>query len=148
LDEGHAANVQVLASLAARASKRGKKLGPMAAPTSVKDPYMNCGTHPDIVEHVWGVLGRALPENGCCLIFGIPALVHPKAGVILAVCYGTAYAIRLPSGAARPPRRKLVHDWSFEPETNIETDCGVGWMFGDFSPGEVDAIAEVYEELS
>jgi hypothetical protein len=148
LDETHAANLKALASLAARASSRGEKSKPIAAPTSVEDPYTNRGSHPDIVQRVWDELGRALPEDGRCLLFGTPALVHPKSGVILAVCFGTAYSLRLPSGAARPPRRRLVQEWSTGGETNVESEFGPGWMFGDFSPGEVEGMEDVYQEFS
>jgi hypothetical protein len=146
LDENHAANLQVLASLSSHASRRGKKLGPFAAPQSVKDPYMNCGSHPDIVERVWDKLSRAFPGDGRCLLYGTPALVHPKSGVILAVCYGTAYCVRLPIGAARPPRQRLVEEWTEGGKTNIESEFGRFWMFGDFSRSEIAAMKEVYQQ--
>jgi hypothetical protein len=89
VNEHHPANVKVLAYLLSQASRQGKRLGQIAPPASVKDPHMNCGSHPDIVEYVWGPLGSALAQDGRALIFGTPTLIHANSGVILAVCFGT-----------------------------------------------------------
>src|SRR5438309_2072950 len=95
-DESHPANRPVLATLAATATRRGKQLGPFATADRVKSPYTACDCHPDAVEWVWNRLGATLPEKGYCLVCGRPALVHPHAGVLLAVCLGTAYCLRVP----------------------------------------------------
>ena len=146
LDENHPANVRVLASLNARADRRGKKPGPIADPRGVKDPYMNCGSHPDVVERVWNELSAALPADGRCLVFGTPALVHPRSGVVLAVCSGTAYCLRLPTGAART-RGQAVQEWTDGGTTDLSVEFGTDWVFGRYLPGELDAIREVYREF-
>jgi hypothetical protein len=146
VDEGHAGNAWPLAWLSTHASAQGKRLGLIAAPARVRDPYMSCGAHPDIVERVWEQLGRALPRDGRCLIFGTPALVHAEFGVLLAVCLGTAYVVRLPPDAAPPPRRCVVMQGSDGGRLDLESEFGAGWMFGDFSPGEVDALKACYGE--
>jgi hypothetical protein len=147
LDEKHPANVRLLASLKARADQRGKKLGPIARPDCVRDPYMNCGSHPDIVGRVWDELAAALPTNGRCLVFGTPALVHPRSGVVLAVCYGTAYCIRLPSKTAQV-RGQAIQEWTGGGTTDLSTEFGPAWVFGRFWPGELEAIREVYREFN
>jgi hypothetical protein len=144
LDEKHPANLQVLASLG---SGRAKKWKPIAAPAKVPDPYMNCGSHPDIVERVWDHLGRVLPDDGRCLVYGNPALVHPRSGVVLAVCYGTSYALRLPKGSPRPPRRLRVVKWTLGGETDLEAEYGKYWQFGCFSADEENTLKAVYEEF-
>src|SRR5262245_45618185 len=61
--------------------------------------YDECGSHPGAVMRVWDELGAALP-NGCCqVLYGTPVLLHDESGVVLAVCYGTSYAIRVPGGS-------------------------------------------------
>lgn len=107
---------------------------------------MNCGNHPDVVEWVWR-LGRGLAAGARCLIYGTPALIDPETGVILAVCFGTAYAIRLPADSPKPPRNDVVQKWSFGGTTNIERRFGRGWKFGDFSRGEFAALKKVRENF-
>ncbi|MCC6487462.1 MAG: hypothetical protein IT364_08170, partial [Candidatus Hydrogenedentes bacterium] len=68
---------------------------PLAAPNEHPDPYMGAGSHPDIVERVWDVLGASLPRDCRALVYGTPALVHPAVGVVIALAYGTQYAIRV-----------------------------------------------------
>src|SRR5512145_2078070 len=94
LDIDHPANHGVLRSLESHARKRNRGL-PLTLPDEQTDPYSKCGSHPDVVERVWDRLGKCLPENGRCLVYGTPALVHPRAGVVLATCNGTAYCLRI-----------------------------------------------------
>jgi hypothetical protein len=52
------------------------------------------GTHPTIVDRLWGALNDALPADARWLVFDGPALVH-TGGIILAAGLGTQYALRL-----------------------------------------------------
>jgi hypothetical protein len=152
--ENHPANLKVLASLASQATRQGKELGPIAPADSVKDPYMNCGSHPDAVERVWDQLGGALPESARCLVFGNPALVHPKSGVILAISSGTAYYVRLPRDVVRPPPRPRIEGDPFPPEwfgeirfTDEVRQFGEDWAIGRWLPDELKACLEVYQKF-
>jgi hypothetical protein len=63
----------------------------------VADPVYGLGTHPDIVDRMWE-LDDSLPQKCRWVFWGGPALVHPQAGVVFAVGYGTiGYVMRLPS---------------------------------------------------
>src|SRR4029079_15419807 len=55
------------------------------------------GTHPTVVDRLWGDLNQALPTDARWLVFDGPALVHP-CGALLAAAIGTQYALRLLSG--------------------------------------------------
>src|SRR5437870_12512694 len=101
VDTQHPANQAVLQSLGRK--KEGRKV--IAPPSSVKDPYRGCGSHPEIVERVWDQLGTELPQDCRCLLYRTPALVHPVSGVVLTVSYGTQYCIRLPKGTLAAARR-------------------------------------------
>ncbi|MEM4248109.1 MAG: hypothetical protein QXH80_02485, partial [Candidatus Nanoarchaeia archaeon] len=76
---------------------RGEKsLNPLiASPDSEKYPYLSQGSHPDIVQRVWDELGAILPKECRCLIHDTPALIHDKTGIVLAICNGTQYNLRL-----------------------------------------------------
>src|SRR5262245_37456819 len=66
-------------------------------PGEVKDPYYTLGTHPDLVAHLWDVLGKPLPEDCRRVVFRAPVLLHPRTGVIFAFAGGThTYGFRLP----------------------------------------------------
>jgi hypothetical protein len=72
-----------------------------AAPLSqsleqVDDPRYGLGTHPDIIERMWKLDG-SLPERCRWVLWGLPALVNPRSGVIFAVGFGTiGIVLRLP----------------------------------------------------
>src|SRR5688500_6103751 len=89
----HPANQGVLAYL--RTNERARTSPRSAKPGDVPDPYYQLGTHPDIVEHLWDKLGRALPEDCRCVVVACVALVQPKSGVVIALGLGTSYALRL-----------------------------------------------------
>src|SRR5256885_772414 len=69
---------------------------PVASPSSVKDPYMGQGCHPEIVEQIWDQIGKEFSRDARCFIYGRPALFDPATGIIVAVGYGTAYCVRIP----------------------------------------------------
>src|SRR5271165_3552638 len=64
---------------------------------SVKNAYVSCGCHPDIVEWLWDTVNATLPGDCRCLIYGCPALVCPESGVIFAVAMGMQHGLRVPT---------------------------------------------------
>src|SRR5689334_19926610 len=106
----------------------------MIAPrTGEPDPYMNAGSHPDVVAHVWDVIGGVLPADAAVRICGSPALVHPPTGAVLALAYGTTYALRLlPKHLtlAKQAGASSVTKWSGGQITDLALDFGPDWVFG------------------
>lgn len=128
-------NSGVILSLCRRSSTP-----PLIVPCDlVKDPYMGCGSHPDIVARVWDELGKGTVTEGRLIVCATPVLANPETGLILAVSYGTSYCIRIApfwredairSGCAR------IHKWSDGTVTDIQEEFGSGWMFGGWAAGE------------
>jgi hypothetical protein len=146
VDEAHPANAQVLNSL----SKKGKE-PVITAHDSVEDPYYSCGSHPDVVERVWDELNKALPADCRCILYGTPALVHPVTGVVLVLCYGTQYCLRLPEGVLEEALRagcKTSTRWTTGGETNIQEELGPDWIFGAWAKQEPDWCRTVYDRYS
>ncbi|MFC1817139.1 hypothetical protein ACFL0M_14660 [Thermodesulfobacteriota bacterium] len=48
---------------------------PMVSPDKHSDPYMEAGSHPEIVERVWDALGSSLPVDCRAIVYSAPALV-------------------------------------------------------------------------
>lgn len=99
---------------------------------------------------VWDQLGLALPVDGRCLLYGIPALVDPKSGVILAVCCGTMYALRIPDdvlGAAKTAGARTHIEWSSGGVTDIQDEFGQDWIFGLYLVQELQWCRAVCEAM-
>jgi hypothetical protein len=61
--------------------------------------WLNLGTHPDLVERLWREMTVSLPEPCQWVVYGGPALVHPRTGIIFGWAGGThTYGLRLPEG--------------------------------------------------
>lgn len=73
------------------------------------DPYYGLGTHPDIIDIMWD-MDASLPRS-CRLVFwGKPALVHPVAGLVFCVGFGTiGFVMRLPPDVLRDAPEELAH---------------------------------------
>jgi len=111
----------------------------VAAPGSVLDPYYGCGSHPEVVERVWDQLGRGMPPESRVILCGTPALVDPTTGLILAVGYGTSYALRLPEGALPAALRAgcaTTHRWGDGTVTDLSRQFGPDWVFGRWAEAE------------
>lgn len=107
----HPANAGVVRSLC---RKQGGAVS-VVAHDAVPDPYFGCGSHPEIVERVWDQIGRGFPPASRRILCGAPVLVHPATGLVLAVCYGTSYCLRLPDvalPAALEAGCETFHRWS------------------------------------
>ena len=149
LDERHAENERVIAHVR---RARGRSDAPLvAAPSSHPDPWQGAGAHPDVVEHLWRTLNAALPRDARALVLGMPALVHPDAGVVLALAQGTSYALRVPD--ARVPDAlargcRAERERSTGERTDLAREIGPGWLFGAWNDAETAWLAETYEQLS
>ena len=124
---------------------------PVVEPADAVDTnvaYWQSGTHPDIVDRVWDRLGRELCPASRCRINGNPCLVHPWIGVILAVCYGTSYALRVPpehAAAIPPDGRERVIVFSVGGPRDIQRQFGPDWLFGTFAANEINLLREVFD---
>ncbi len=148
LDESHALNRLVLERLGDPKRVRFDPR-PIASPREHPDPYQEAGSHPDVVERVWDVLGASLPKNGRALVYGAPALVHPL-GVVMALAYGTQYALRIPEASlawAAKAGCKTEQTWTGGGMTNIEDELGRGWVFGAWLEQEKAWLAQTYADL-
>lgn len=146
LDDAHPLNQGIVTHL--RKTDRGKD--PVATPESHPDPYLWAGSHPDTVSWVWETLGGALPVDCRAIVYGTPALVHPRIGVVMAFAYGTAYAMRIPENmmneaikaGCNPERR-----WSDGSKTNVQDLFGHGWLFGCWDKKEANWLLAGYNNL-
>jgi hypothetical protein len=111
---------------------------------------MNAGSHPDVVERVWDRIGARLPPEAAVRVLGTPALVHPASGVILAVAFGTSYALRLGPAALEEARRagaQTVMRWSGGQTTDIAAEHGPDWVFGKWDDREPDWCRALFDSL-
>jgi hypothetical protein len=117
--------------------------------------YQFAGHHPEIVARVWDQLGGSLPVEGRCLVRWTPALVEPESGVVLAVCYGTEYALRVPDEFlpdALAAGCNHSFDWGRTTDrptdrpTDLRKDFGAGWVFGGFVREEPDWCRAAFEK--
>jgi hypothetical protein len=142
----HALNRKVIRFLKSRCAPGVPAL---AAPDSHPDPYGKLGSRPDEVLLVWDDLGSALPVDCRAIVYGTPALVHPTAGVVLALALGTTCALRVPPDcveAALAAGCTVTQTWSNGGMMNIEEELGRGWVFGGGGQGSAWLLA-VYQSL-
>lgn len=144
LDELHPSHQRMLATLRAEAAAGEPELAPYEAGPG---PYLQRGSHPDVVTRVWDALGAALPEDGRCLVFGTPALAHPQRGVVLAMAYGTEYLLSLPPALAAVAIErgyKTKQQWSTGDVTDLTEAFGPGWVFGRWRDEEAEWVRAAY----
>jgi hypothetical protein len=121
----------------------------MALPESVPDPYFGQGSHPDIVERIWDELGKAVPAYRC-LLYGVPVLVHPGTGVVMAIAGGTRYALRLLEEAweeAQQAGARTVARGSDGGELNLRETLGEDWIFGGWLKQEITWCRNLFDAL-
>jgi hypothetical protein len=137
-------NAALLAYLAdpARLAKSlsGAKDTPSCSPAAVQKPYEHLGTHPDLLSHFWDELGGSLPEDCRWVVYGTPALVHPRSGIAFGFAGGThTYALRLPLDrrqAAIADGGVTKHEYPAYPTLGIQASSvdlaaiGPEWIFG------------------
>lgn len=145
--ESHAENRGVLAHLA-REAPAGTAL--VAPPSAVHDAYHECGSHPDVVEHVWDRLGAQLPRSSRVLLFGTPALLHSNTGIVLAVALGTAYALRLPTATLHDPAAASLEKSHTYGSVDMTLDLaawGSTWRFGAYHRLEATWVQRAANEF-
>ena len=119
-----------------------------ADPDSIPDPYQRAGSHPDVVERLWDRLGASVPRAARCLVCGSPALIQPVTGVVLGICLGTQYALRLPDAcgeAAAKAGLESTTRWSNGKVMDLSLAWGPGWWFGAWLAGEPDWVRQAFE---
>lgn len=123
---------------------------PFALPSEVKDAYQGQGSHPDIVARLWDELGKALPVDGRCLIFGTPALIHGETGVLLGICGGTSYFLRLSPDQRKEAKSKgaqtLVKS-SLGDIFDVTKEIGSDWVCANWDKREMEWLKENYKAL-
>jgi hypothetical protein len=102
------------------------------------DPYDEAGAHPDVVEFLWDRVGGFLPAAGRGLVYGVPVLLQPDSGIILAVALGTGYAIRVPEEEVLNARANgYLGTWDMRTEVLTSTLLfGPDWLWGRFHHAE------------
>lgn len=136
--------------IVARAKERSSKQPAVAAPDSHPTPYRDLGSHPDIVERVWDVLGADLPTDCRAIVYGTPSLVHPDKGIVLAMAYGTAYVLRVPRELVDSAIRAgltIERRWSDGTTTNLQEELGFGWLFGGWLDEESEWLLKTYGQM-
>lgn len=149
LDEQHPLNQPLLKRLRERKGGRAGIL-PIAPPTAHADPYTGAGSHPEIVERVWDEFGGSLSVDCRALVYGTPALVEPRSGVVIAMAFGTAYALRIPSRSvadALTAGCKSEQNWTGGGSTVAREEFGEGWLFGRWAAKEKEWLRESFEEV-
>lgn len=125
---------------------------PALAPDSfgrLQDPYLEAGSHPDVVERVWDELSQGLPRDCRRLLGGRVVLAHPVGGVVFAFAYGTAYAVLVPPDQrALADRLELTttRRWTGDRVTDLEAELGEGWRFGRWRDEERGWCRRAYDE--
>ena len=140
LDEAHPDNRLLIESCRARKPQAP----PLATPDSNPQAYLNLGSHPDIVTRIWDELNGKLPADCRAIVHGSPALVNPEAGVVIAMAYGTRYALRVPEScvaAALALGCTTEQTWAGGASTDIAAQFGDGWLFGNWLKDEARWLA-------
>jgi hypothetical protein len=105
-------------------------------PRRARDPYLEAGHHPDIVERVWKGLGAGLPPDARCLANGNPVLAHRATGAVLALPRGTSYALWLTPDDRDGCGLSTSHRWGNGTVTDLAERLGEGWFWGCFDERE------------
>jgi hypothetical protein len=115
-----------------------------------RDPFMNLGSHPDVVDHLWRDLNAVLPSDCRCVVFGTPGLVAPGSGIALARAFGTRYIVRIPPAAVPEALRsgaEVEVSWAGRKTTDLRQDYGEDWVFGNWINQIPGWLRETYAAL-
>lgn len=134
--------------------RQGLDATPLTGATGGRDPYYQCGCHPDVVERLWDQLGKSLPADCRRRVHGVPALVHPVTGAIFGLGLGTQYGLRLPgallevalaAGAKRRSFGGADQRGAGDRKSGLE---GVeDWVVGSYAAAELDWCRRAFEVL-
>ena len=105
---------------------------PVTPKTDFDDPYHHAGAHPDVVGYLWDRIAARWPDDSRCLLFGVPVLVQPVSGIVLAVAMGTAYFVRVPEDELAVARAKGYQTiWKVSPSAiDAGKIFGGDWVLG------------------
>jgi hypothetical protein len=143
----HLANAGILAFLRAREGFRaGEELN--RNPASFAQPYMELGTHPDVVERLWAGVTAVLPEPCQWVVYGAPVLLHPATGILFGFAQGSlTYALRLPPaelGEALAAGAEREHIYSGGQTLDVR-EFGDDWVLGRWFKDEPRWCLAAYE---
>jgi len=152
VDLDHPANVGLLAYFAARPGWLLPDEPLTREPESLPQPYLNLGTHPDIVERLWDQITVLLPESCRWVLYHRPVLVHPWNGVVFAFAQGVpTYALRLPGNErAEAIAAGAKTEFSYvagnrQSKTLSLKAIGEEWVLGSWLEQEVGWCLAAYE---
>ncbi len=142
VDPDRPENARVLAYLRARAEV---PWGLVVPPCAIADPDLQLGSHPDVVERVWGQLGAMLDPDARCVVLGCPSLADPASGVVVGLALGTTYALRLvepdlEEGLAAGLERTHAYNPPLA-ALDAATALGRDWLFGAYDAREPRWVA-------
>lgn len=146
LDPRHPANARIVDYF--------RTLAPRARPLTpwreAQDPYYEAGAHPDVVEFLWDRLGASLPTTSRCLLFGVPVLVQPDSGIILAVAMGTGYALRVPDEELTSALANGYRvTWDLRTQVlDAAALFGADWIWGRYGNREARWMRTLFERFS
>lgn len=125
----------------------GTRLPASLSPQDALDPYMGLGTHPDVVERLWDEITVHLPEACRWVVYGRPALVHPRTGIVFGFAGGShTYAMRLPPherARAIEAGAKLAHTYADGSRLDLAA-IGAEWVLGGWLREEPDWCLAAY----
>lgn len=148
IDPNNPANHPILETLRDRA----RSARPLTPPAEVVDPYYETGSHPEIVAWMWEKLSKKFPDESRCLVYGMPCVIQPVSGVILAVGMGTQYCLRVLDESleeAASFRCTPIHRWAGgEKVTDLSDMYGKGWVFGSFGKESIKWFRATYHHFN
>jgi hypothetical protein len=125
----------------------GERIGPSVSPADVADPDMTLGTHPDLVQRLWDELGARLPAPCRWVVYGRPALVHPRTGLVFGFAGGThTYGLRLPPAEhAEAVRAGARREHTYSDGSRLDAAAlGAEWVLGGWLRQEPDWCLAAY----
>src|SRR5439155_19919881 len=139
VDFEHPANAGLIAYFAARPGWLLSDEPLSRDPASLPQPYLNLGTHPDIVARLWDQIAVLLPEPCRWVVYHRPVLVHPWNGVVFAFAQGLpTYALRLPEreraeAIAMGAKTRFAYGAGKGPSKTLElSEIGEDWVLGSW----------------
>jgi hypothetical protein len=125
-----------------------RALGKSAKKPPISKPdHFEIGSHQGGSYKIWMDLAPSLPTDCRFVVYGKPALVHPRSGVIFAVG-GPLYYLRLPPELvpealrAGAKTRDPKYTWD-----DTRRDLGYEWVIGAYLPDEVRWCQAAYEHF-
>lgn len=149
LDVRHTWNAGVLAYLQSPWNKHPHPKD--SPPDEVVDPYRQLGTHPELVAWLWDTMTAKLPEACQHIVYGKPALVHPRTGIIFGFGHGEQVcALRLAMDKIGESIMAGMEDdvELDEQHTLYGEDIGDDWVFCTWTEDDPDWCLRAYENAA